>query len=77
NIHTAKTMNIDFVLGMTGTPIENRLEDLWCIMDLIAPVYLGDLKSFSSTYGDEDPQALAWIAGIATEYGMICLAGRS
>ncbi|MGO7324196.1 DEAD/DEAH box helicase [Rhizobium ruizarguesonis] len=59
NSHTAKTMNIDFVLGMTGTPIENRLEDLWCIMDRIAPGYLGDLKSFSSTYGDEDPQALA------------------
>lgn len=59
NSHTAKTMNIDFVLGMTGTPIENRLEDLWCIMDRIAPGYLGDLKSFSSIYGDEDPQALA------------------
>lgn len=59
NSHTAKTMNIDFVLGMTGTPIENRLEDLWCIMDRVAPGYLGDLKSFSSTYGDEDPQALA------------------
>ncbi len=59
NSHTAKTMNIDFVVGMTGTPIENRLEDLWCIMDRVAPGYLGDLKSFSSTYGDEDPQALA------------------
>ena len=58
NSHTAKTMNIDFVLGMTGTPIENRLEDLWCIMDRIAPGYLGDLKSFSGTYGDEDPAAL-------------------
>ncbi|GAA5624734.1 hypothetical protein Brsp04_04636 [Brucella sp. NBRC 12952] len=63
NSHTAKTMNIDFVLGMTGTPIENRLEDLWCIMDRIAPGYLGDLKSFSSTYGDEDPQALAELKG--------------
>jgi hypothetical protein len=59
NSHTARTLNIDFVLGMTGTPIENRLEDLWCIMDRIAPGYLGDLKNFSSTYGDEDPQALA------------------
>ncbi len=58
NSHTAKTMNIDFVLGMTGTPIENRLEDLWCIMDRVAPGYLGDLKGFSSTYGAEDPAAL-------------------
>lgn len=59
NSHTAKTMNIDFVLGMTGTPIENRLEDLWCIMDRIAPGYLGDLKSFSNAYGNEEPAALA------------------
>jgi hypothetical protein len=58
NSHTAKTLNIDFVLGMTGTPIENRLEDLWCIMDRVAPGYLGDLKNFSSTYGDEEPTAL-------------------
>jgi len=58
NSHAAKTMNIDFVLGMTGTPIENRLEDLWCLMDRIAPGYLGDMKSFSKTYGDEDPIAL-------------------
>lgn len=58
NSHSAKTMNIDFVLGMTGTPIENRLEDLWCIMDRVAPGYLGDLKSFSATYGGEDPTAL-------------------
>lgn len=58
NSHAAKTINIDFVLGMTGTPIENRLEDLWCLMDRIAPGYLGDMKSFSKTYGDEDPAAL-------------------
>lgn len=58
NSHAARTMNIDFVLGMTGTPIENRLEDLWCLMDRIAPGYLGDLKTFSKTYGEEDPGAL-------------------
>ncbi|WP_455269279.1 DEAD/DEAH box helicase [Rhizobium herbae] len=58
NSHAAKTMNIDFVLGMTGTPIENRLEDLWCLMDRVAPGYLGDLKSFSKIYGEEDPAAL-------------------
>ncbi len=58
NTHTAKVMNADFVLGMTGTPIENRIEDLWCIMDRVAPGYLGALKSFSATYGGEDEEAL-------------------
>lgn len=56
NTQSAKAMNADFVLGLTGTPIENRLSDLWCIMDRIVPGYLGDLKGFIATYenGDED-----------------------
>ncbi len=58
NTHAAKAMNADFVLGLTGTPIENRLEDLWCIMDRVAPGCLGDLKSFSSDYADEQPEKL-------------------
>lgn len=58
NTKAAKALNADFVLGLTGTPIENRLEDLWCIMDRLTPGYLGDLKAFSSTYRDEDPNRL-------------------
>jgi len=58
NTHAAKALNADFVLGITGTPIENRIEDLWCIMDRIAPGYLGDLKTFSKDHGDEDAGAL-------------------
>ena len=50
NTQSAKAMNADFVLGLTGTPIENRLADLWCIMDRIIPGYLGDLKDFIHTY---------------------------
>jgi superfamily II DNA or RNA helicase len=53
NTKAAKTLNADFVLGLTGTPIENRLEDLWCIMDRLVPGYLGDLKTFSTTYRED------------------------
>ena len=49
----AKAMNGDFVIGLTGTPIENRLADLWCIMDTLQPGLLGDLKSFSRRYESE------------------------
>jgi len=48
--HAAKAVNADFVLGLTGTPVENRLADLWSILDRIHEGFLGDLKSFSSTY---------------------------
>lgn len=61
NTQSAKAMNADFVLGLTGTPIENRLADLWCIMDRMVPGYLGDLKAFVATYengGEEELKRL-------------------
>jgi hypothetical protein len=55
NTQAAKAMNADFILAMTGTPIENRLADIWCIMDRAVPGYLGELKGFVKRYegGDE------------------------
>ncbi len=53
----AKAMNGDFIIGLTGTPIENRLADLWCIIDTLAPGYLGDLKTFSRTYEKDGAEA--------------------
>lgn len=50
NTQAAKAMNADFTLAMTGTPIENRLADLWCIMDRAVPGYLGELKVFVERY---------------------------
>lgn len=50
----AKAMNGDFVLALTGTPVENRLADLWCIMDTLQPGGLGGLKEFSARY-EKDP----------------------
>lgn len=48
--HAAKALNVDFSVAMTGTPIENRLADLWCIADAVQPGALGDLKTFSLRY---------------------------
>jgi len=38
----AKAMNAEFRIALTGTPVENRLADLWCIIDGVAPGHLGD-----------------------------------
>jgi hypothetical protein len=59
----AKTLNADFTLGLTGTPIENQLVDLWCIMDIINPGCLSDLKSFSTRYPPDDHEALKQLHG--------------
>jgi superfamily II DNA or RNA helicase len=58
NTKAAKALNADFVLGLTGTPIENRMEDLWCLFDRIVPGYLGDLKTFSKTFRHDAVQEL-------------------
>jgi superfamily II DNA or RNA helicase len=59
NTKAAKALNADFVMGLTGTPIENRMEDLWCLFDRLIPGFLGDLKTFSKTFKEDAPEKLA------------------
>ena len=42
----SKAMNAEFRIALTGTPVENRLADLWCITDAVHPACLGDLKTY-------------------------------
>ena len=41
-----KTLRADMRVALTGTPIENRLTDLWSIMDYANPGLLGNLPQF-------------------------------
>ncbi|HAU0875287.1 TPA: SNF2-related protein [Legionella pneumophila] len=50
NYSAACSLNCDFWLGMTGTPVENRLCDLWSITDVLQPGMLGSIKEFSNKY---------------------------
>ena len=52
--HAVKALNSEFVLAMTGTPVENRLADLWCIADAVQPGALADLRDFSARYETVD-----------------------
>ena len=45
---TVKQLKADARIALTGTPIENRLGDLWSIFDFINPGLLGSSKQFSS-----------------------------
>lgn len=45
--------------AVTGTPVENRLRDLWSIMDFAMPDYLGKLSAFESRYEDSAEAASA------------------
>jgi len=43
-----KRLRADTRIALTGTPIENRLGDLWSIFDFINPGLLGSSRQFSS-----------------------------
>ena len=44
----AKKLNARARIALTGTPIENRLGDLWSIFDFINPGLLGSAREFTS-----------------------------
>lgn len=52
--HAARSINADFRIGLTGTPIENSAVDLWAIMDQLAPGSLESLKAFRQRYAVPD-----------------------
>jgi superfamily II DNA or RNA helicase len=47
---SVKQLRGDHLLALTGTPLENRLLDLWSIVDFIQPGYLGNQEHFTQTY---------------------------
>ena len=48
--NAAKAIKGNFKIAMTGTPVENSLLDLWCIMDFCVPGLLGNAKAFAAQY---------------------------
>lgn len=46
----AKALKAGTRLGLTGTPVENSLSDLWCIGDFVQPGLLGSHREFRSQF---------------------------
>ena len=56
-----RKFNAEFRIALTGTPVENRLSELWSIMHFLNPGYLGGRTQFRENfalpierYHDED-----------------------
>ena len=47
---SVKQLKSEHRLALTGTPLENRLLDLWSIVDFIQPGYLGNQEHFGEIY---------------------------
>ncbi len=46
----AKCLDADVRFALTGTPIENRLQELWSIFDFLMPGHLGNRERFAKLY---------------------------
>ena len=60
-------------LAMTGTPIENRLGDLWSLMDIVNPGLLGSRERFERHFArpieeHHDEQALAQLKALVQPF---------
>jgi hypothetical protein len=56
---SVKQLQSELRLALTGTPLENRLLDLWSIVDFVQPGYLGSEDHFAGTYEPKGEDA-AW-----------------
>ncbi len=62
---SVKQLRSEHRLALTGTPLENRLLDLWSIVDFIQPGYLGTQEHFLEIYeprGTDNPDSAQRIA---------------
>ena len=63
---SVKSLQKRFGVAITGTPIENRLTDLWAISDFVIPGVLGKLDWFMSNFGDDQESASKLRASIGS-----------
>ena len=45
-----RSLNARYRFALTGTPIENRLSELWSIVDFLNPGYLGSQRGFRERF---------------------------
>jgi superfamily II DNA or RNA helicase len=56
---TARALTCRHRVVLTGTPIENRLTDLWSLFAFAQPGLLGTQTAFRRHYNEDNPEALA------------------
>lgn len=67
-----KNINADFLLALTGTPIENNIEELWSLLNLLNPGLFGNHKAFMKKYGNAhtDPRQISLLRNMISPFVM-------
>ena len=60
----ARSLEADYRIALTGTPVENNVGDLWSIMEFLNPGFLGSQSEFKRNFfvpiqAERDPSAAA------------------
>lgn len=55
--HEPKSLPRRTGIAVSGTPVENRLRDLWSLIDFAVPGFLGDLSTFESRFSNNEHDA--------------------
>lgn len=68
-----KSLKADHYIAMTGTPVENRLSEMWSIMDFANRDYLGSLKQFNDNLAKpiesyKDPESVSKLKKITAPF---------
>jgi len=69
----ARRLRADRRVALTGTPVENRLSELWSIMDVLNPGLLGSARSFRERFAlpierDSDEAATALLRRVTQPF---------
>lgn len=54
----AHRLQTDFLVALSGTPIENHVGELWSLFKAVMPALLGTEESFRRRFGSGQPEAL-------------------
>lgn len=78
NVNTAaaralRALSVRHRIALTGTPVENRIEDLRAVIDLVNPGLLGSASQFRSRFAepierDRDPVAVARLTALTRPF---------
>jgi len=55
--NAAQSLNKEFSIGLTGTPVENSLADLWTLYDTLMPGMLQPLREFLEYYLEDEAKS--------------------
>ncbi|MBN1167831.1 MAG: DEAD/DEAH box helicase [Methanospirillaceae archaeon] len=68
-----KSLSGERRVALTGTPVENRLLELWSIMDFLNPGYLGSQNAFTNRYSrpieqDKNPELIQELRSLISPF---------